>query len=32
VKMPMRMRTRAINRQIGIEFAGVVQKPHPKQG
>jgi hypothetical protein len=32
VKMPMRMRTCAINRQLGIEFAAVVQTPHPKQG
>ncbi len=32
VKMPMRMRTCAINRQLGIEFAGVVQKSHPKTG
>src|SRR5216683_6970267 len=32
VKMPMRMRTRAIKRQLGIEFAGVVQKSHPKTG
>jgi hypothetical protein len=29
--MPMGMQTQAVSRQLGVEFAGIIQRPHRKR-